>query len=87
MSYKARANHDFKEIVVATRIEAENVLEELDNMIQRYGTASVSSFYNLVGVTGDYTDNKWGWNESRGFDIQRVREGYLLDLPKPEPID
>lgn len=87
MSYKARANHDFKEIVLATRIEAESVLEELDTMIQKYGTASVTNLYNLVGITGDYTDNKWGWNESRGFDISRVREGYLLDLPKPEPID
>lgn len=87
LSHKARANHDFKEIVVATRIEAESVLEELDHMIQKYGNASVSSFYNLVGITGDYTDNKWGWTDSRGFDIERVREGYLLDLPKPEPID
>lgn len=87
MSQRARANHDFKDLVVATRVEAETVLEELDQMIHKYGTASVSNLYNLVGITGDYTDNKWGWNDSRGFDITRVREGYLLDLPKPEPID
>lgn len=87
LSYRARASHDFKEIVLATRIEAEGVLQGLDEMIERYGTASVTNLYNLVGVTGDYTDNKWGWKDSHGFDIQRVREGYLLDLPKPEPID
>ena len=90
LSYRARATHDFKEIVLATRVEAETVLEGLEQMIERYGTASVTNLYNLVGISGDnrdYIDNKWGWKESHGFDIQRVREGYLLDLPKPEPID
>ena len=87
MSYRARANHDFKEIVLATRIEAESVLEEMDAHIGRYGSVSVTNLYNLIGITGDYTDSKWGWKDSRGFDIERVREGYLLDIPKPEPID
>ena len=87
MSQRARASHDFKEIVLATRIEAEEVCRGLDELIERYGVATVTNLYNLVGITGDYTDNKWGWNQSHGFDIERVREGYLLDLPKPEPID
>ena len=41
----------------------------------------------LVGINGSYTDNKYGWTHLRSADVQRVRDGYLLKLPKALPFD
>lgn len=87
ISRRGRASHDFDEIILATRIEAETVIERLFELIERYGIATVSDLYDLVGITGNYTDANWGWSDMRGADTTRVRNGYLLDLPKPEPVD
>lgn len=87
LSRRARANHDFDEIILATRVEAEEVIDRLFDVVSRYETATVADLYEMVGVTGNYTDDKWGWSDLRGASVQRVRNGYLLDLPRPEPLD
>lgn len=87
ISRRARATHSFDEIILKSRVEAEEVLDRLDDLIDKYDAASVADLYELVGVSGNYTDDKWGWSDIRGAAIQHVRGGYLLNLPKPEPID
>lgn len=87
VSQRARANHDFDEIILATRGEAEEVLDRLFDLLSRYEVATVEDLYQLTGITGNYTDRKWGWTELRGAGVSRARGGYLLDLPRPEPID
>lgn len=84
---RSRANHDFDEIILDTRTEAEEVIDRLFDLISRYESATVADLYELVGVTGNYTDDKWGWIDIRGADVTRVRNGYLLNLPRPEPLD
>lgn len=86
-SRRARATHDFDEIVLATRVEAEEVIDRLFDIVSRYEVATVKDLYELVGERSDYTDEKWGWADIRGAGVTRVRNGYLLDLPKPEPLD
>lgn len=87
VSRRGRASHDFDEIILETRGEAEEVIDRLFDLISRYEVASVADLYELTGITGNYTDNKWGWTDIRGAGVSRVRNGYLLDLPRPEPID
>lgn len=86
MSRRARANHDFGEIIIPTRPEAEAVLEGLFELLNEYDVATVADLYEMVGVSSQFTDRNWGWTDLRGTDIRRVREGYLLDLPRPEDI-
>lgn len=87
ISRRARASHDFDEIILATRVEADEVLDRLYDLVSKYETATVADLYDLVGISGNYTDDKWGWVDLRGAGVTRVRHGYLLDLPKPEPLD
>lgn len=87
ISRRSRATHDFDEIILATRVEAEEVIDRLFDLVSRYESATVADLYDLVGATGNYTDDKWGWTDIRGAGVTRVRNGYLLDLPKPEPLD
>ncbi len=86
MSRMARARHDFDEIVLPTRGEAEEVIDRLFDLVSRYETATVSDLYELVGLTSTHTDHKWGWTDLRGAGASRVRDGYLLDLPDPHPL-
>lgn len=84
MSRKARSSHDFDEIILATRAEAQEVIDRMFDLINQYESASVADLYELVGVSGNYTDEKYGWVDFRGASVVRVRGGYLLDLPRPE---
>lgn len=87
ISSQARSSHNFDEIVLSTRVEAEEVVDRLFDLVSRYESATVADLYELVGITGEYTDEKWGWTDIRGTDVSRIRDGYLLNLPKPEPLD
>lgn len=87
MSRQARSQHQFEEIILTDRREAEEALERLFDCVDQFGSASVADLYELVGVKSAHTDNKWGWTDLRGADIVRVRNGYLLDLPETEPLD
>lgn len=87
MSERSRATHDFDEIILEERGEAEEVLDQLTLLVEDYGHAKVSDLYDLVGITGNYTDDKWGWFDLRAASTSRVRQGYLLDMPKPVVLD
>lgn len=87
ISTRARATHDFDEIILGTRAEAEQVLDQLFSIVSEYDVATVADLYEMVDQTGTFTDEKWGWTDMRGAGVTRVKGGYLLDLPKPEYID
>jgi hypothetical protein len=86
ISRQARARHDFDEIVLESRTEAEEVIDRLFDLVSRYESATVADLYELVGLASNHTDNKWGWTDLQGSGVSRIRDGYLLDLPDPEPL-
>lgn len=86
LSRRARGSFDFDEIILATRGEATEVIDKLFELVSKYEEATVADLYELVGITGTFTDEKWGWRDLRGAGVTRVSGGYLLDLPKPEPL-
>lgn len=79
--------YSFDDIVLDSRGEAEEVIARMDELIDQYGIVSVADLYDLVGVTGNYTDNKYGWTNIRNAEPIRVRDGYMLRLPKALPIN
>lgn len=87
MSRAARSRHNFDEIVIESRTEAEEVIDRLFDLVSRYDTATVADLYELVGIASTHTDHNWGWIDLHGAGVSRIRGGYLLDLPEPEPLD
>lgn len=88
LSRRSRARHDFDELIIPSRQEAEEVIDRLFDLLSRYGSASVADLYELTGIQSSHTDMKWGWTELRGAKaIGQRRGGFLLDLPEPEPLD
>lgn len=84
---RARATHNFDDIVLATREEAEDVLLALQAIIDQYDVATISDFYELVGITGSYTDDKYGWSDLKGAGYARNRHGFVLNLPRTSSLN
>lgn len=85
---KARSGFDYDEIVFDTRGDAEAVLDAMNEIISSYGVVSVGDLYDLASVsTNNYAVNKYGWSDIEGCRAIRVRDGYILKLPKPYPLN
>ncbi len=81
------SGYSYDDIVLATRGEAQEVLDTMDEIMSNYGLVRVTDLYDLVGVTGSYTDNKYGWTNIQSAEIVRVRDGYMIKLPRAVVID
>ena len=85
----SRAKSGFRsdDIIFDNRGEAEIVLSRMDELIDTYGIVTIADLYDLAGVTGDYTTNNYGWTNIRSAEVVRVRDGYIIKMPKAMPID
>lgn len=84
---RMRTGYDYDDVVLDNRGEAEEVLLRMDELVATYGIVSVADFYDLVGVTCNYTDNKYGWTDVRNASVVRVHDGYRIRLPKALPLN
>lgn len=73
---------DMDDIILGTRDEAEEVLSALCDIVETYEQASVSDLHELLGITSNYTDRKYGWDNLSSACVRRTRDGYLIDLPR-----
>lgn len=85
---RARSGFQFDDILFDTRGDAEAVLRELEELLDRFRVASVMDLYSAAGLTCDYTYNKYGWTDLRNAEVVRTRDNdYVIKLPKAMPIN
>jgi hypothetical protein len=84
---RTRTAYEYDDVILDSRGEAEEVLARMDELIATYGIVSVADFYDLVGLTGNYTDNKYGWDNIRSAGVVRTRDGYMIKLPRAMAIN
>lgn len=80
---------DFDDIVLASRVEADAVLEQMFRLLLKYEVVTVGDLYDMLGIsTRNYQVGKFGWTSLQSAAVRRTRGGgYLLDLPSPEFLD
>lgn len=76
----------YDNIILEHKGDAEVVLSTMDDIIDSYGEVSVAALFDLVGLPHKYTDNNYGWTSLGNARVTRVRDGYLLDLPRAVPL-
>jgi len=89
-TYRPRAAMDFSNIVFNDRSDAESVLNEMADIVQQYGFVKVSEFLALSGVDDSdisFADHGMGWERLVNVGVDRVRDGYVIHLPRPVPVD
>ena len=74
-------------LIFKTRGEAEEVLSNAIDYIEEYDSISVKDLYAYANKKSDFTKEKYGWYDLSSASVERIREGYLLKLPKPVVID
>lgn len=85
-SDRRRSRHNFDDIVIRDRTEALEIVEFLKHTVDEYGAVYVSDLLETIGETSSTVDRRWGWEDLSRAGVTRVRDGYLLDLPRPRPI-
>lgn len=88
VSSRTRNNFDYDDILFDSRGDAEAVLSSMDDIISQYGVVSVGDLYDLAEIsTHNYMVNNYGWTDIRSATAVRVRDGYVLKLPRPLPLN
>jgi hypothetical protein len=57
------------------------------DVINSYGFVRVADLMDMAGVTGNYTDNYYGWNSINTAEVLRTRDGWIIKLPKAIPLE
>ena len=84
---RSNSGFDYDDIIFINRGEAEAAKEQMQDTINRYGIVTVADLYDMAGLTAPYTSQKYGWMSMNNVEAVRVRDGYMLKLPRAVPID
>ena len=82
-----RSRFDYDDLVFASRGDAEAVLEQMIEVLETYKVVTVADLYDSADQSAPYTSNRYGWTNLANAEVQRVRDGYVIKLPRALPID
>ncbi len=74
------------ELLFDTQTEAEELVLFLNDIIEKYGYATVADMYEHLGLSDHYMHNKYGWIDLSSVDIYGVMHGIRVDMPMARPI-
>lgn len=74
--------YNFENLTFENRLDAEEVLANMEDTLEEFGMVRVADLYDFAGITGEHTDNKYGWTDLRTADVIRLPEGYYIKLPR-----
>lgn len=82
-----RRGFDYEDLVFDSRGDAEAVRMDMFAAIDEYGMVTVGDMYDMADRTAPYTSYNYGWTNIRSAEVVRVRDGYIIKLPRAIPID
>lgn len=69
-----------------SRADAEQVRDEMLEMLDKYDQVTVADYLDLLGISSEFTDNKYGWTNLSSIRVVHARGGYRLELPREMPL-
>lgn len=79
----------YMDVEIPTYEKAMEVIHDLYKLKSRYPVVSVLDFFSCCQLTGDFTDDQWGWYDLPTLTpvyIQGSDDMWRIPLPKPVPI-
>lgn len=86
-SINTRSSIDVNYIWVETEQQAKDIVSTLIELIDNYNKAKVADLYEMVKVTPNFTDYKYGWTEKERNEIGYCRDKGLFLISVPKPVD
>lgn len=80
---------DLDRVSFSSRVDAEMVLQSMENVLVEYSFVRVSDFFEFAGISTDnYQIYNYGWTSLRDADVRRDMSGeYYIQFPRVMPID
>ena len=79
---------EYEDLVFESRSDAERVLNGMDDILDNYPTVSIADLFELASIsTNNYNLRSYGWRDISDAKVIRIREGFLLQMPKAIPLD
>lgn len=82
----SRSLGSYQDLALPSQEAAEFLLASMYDLLNQYRVVAVGDFYELAEITPPPSANAYGWTSLDGARISKVREGYLLELPRPSLI-
>lgn len=73
-------------VMVTTRAEAEAVVDQLVEAVDKYGLVTRADLNEVLGLESAHIDHKWGWDNLARTEIRQTRDGYEITFPPVEEI-
>lgn len=83
---QAGLHKNYRNVVLSTQEEGNEVLKRMLELIRNYKQASVGDLFDLVDIRSTFREEAWGWKSIEGASVKRVRDGWELKLPEPEHL-
>lgn len=78
----------YSDLIFDSRQDAQAVLNQMNDILYSYGFVRVADLMESAGVTGNpYTDNSYGWNSLNTAEVMITRDGWIIKLPRPIPVE
>lgn len=76
---------NYEEVICDTKQEVEDVLDKLQDIIDRYDVASINDLYKAADLElGPYTYGDYGWDSLRDVKRRPTSDGrYIIKMPRP----
>lgn len=84
---RSRRSMRIDDFIFSNKDDAQKVLNELTNIIDQYGFASINDLYDICNKSCPYTGEEYGWFTPSNFSLHYDTgyDGYVLDLPNARP--
>lgn len=87
LTRRDRKLHNFGEVVIGTKIEADAVLETMYELLSKHDEVTLADFLHMLGEVPTFQDEKFGWTDLSGTRPYRAKGGgYALSLPPTEEL-
>ena len=87
-SDSGRGRMNLDDIEFDRKSDADEVLRQMDEIIDRYGTVSVADLYDLAGLVAPHTATRYGWTNISSAQPERTRHGsWVIKFPRALAID
>lgn len=84
---RVQTGFEYEDVVFPSRGDAESAKQQMQDIVARYGLVTVNDLYEMAMLSAPYTSQKYGWMDVSNVSVERVRDGYILRLPRAVPID
>lgn len=84
---RTHSGFEYEDVIFPSRGDAECAKQQMQDIVARYGIVTVNDLYEMAMLSAPYTSQKYGWMDVSNVTVERVRDGYVLKLPRAVPID